>query len=222
MSEEAPVEFDVIRTIGAVTRAVTNRERDGRPARAVVASRDYDTTPDDVWDAITNPERIPRWFLPVTGDLRLGGRYQLQGNASGEITRCEPPRHLALTWEFAGDVSWVTVELTEANGRTHLELEHIAYVDDARWNQYGPGAVGVGWDMTLMGLDLHLGTGAANDPQAFMAWCASPNGKDFIRRSSDGWRRASVEAGTEDGAAHDAALRTTAFYSGEPDPTQKS
>jgi uncharacterized protein YndB with AHSA1/START domain len=216
------VAFDVIRTIGAVTRTVANRERDGRPARAVVASRDYDTTPDDVWDAITNPQRIPRWFLPVTGDLHLGGRYQLQGNAGGEITRCEPPRHLALTWEFAGEVSWVTVELTEANGRTHLALEHIAYVDDARWAQYGPGAVGVGWDMTLMGLDRHLESGQANDPRAFMAWCGSGEGKDFIRRSSDDWRRASVEAGTAERAAHDAARRTTAFYSGEPDPTKES
>jgi uncharacterized protein YndB with AHSA1/START domain len=216
------MEFDVIRTIGAVTRTVADRERDGRPARAVVASRDYDTTPDDVWDAITNPARIPRWFLPVTGDLRLGGRYQLQGNAGGEITRCEPPRHLAVTWEFGGEVSWVTVELTESAGRTHLQLEHIAYVDDARWNQYGPGAVGVGWDMTLMGLDRHLESGEANDPQAFMAWCGSDEGKSFIHRSSDDWRRASVEAGTQERAAHDAARRTTAFYTGQPDPTKES
>ena len=34
-----------------------------------------DAAIDDVWDACTNPERIPRWFLPVSGDLRLGGRY---------------------------------------------------------------------------------------------------------------------------------------------------
>jgi uncharacterized protein YndB with AHSA1/START domain len=215
------MEFDVIRIIGAVTRTVANRERDGRPARAVVASRDYDTTPDDVWDAITNPARIPRWFLPVSGELRLGGRYQLQGNAGGEIIRCEPPRHLAVTWEFAGEVSWVTVELTETGGRTHLELEHIAYVDDARWNQYGPGAVGVGWDMTLMGLDRHLESGAAVDPQQAMAWLGSDEGKNFIHRSSDDWRRASVDAGTEARAAHDAARRTTVFYSGEPDPTKK-
>jgi uncharacterized protein YndB with AHSA1/START domain len=220
MSEEAPVEFDVIRTIGAVTRAVTNRERDGRPARAVVASRDYDTTPDDVWDAITNPERIPRWFLPVTGDLRLGGRYQLQGNASGEITRCEPPRHLALTWEFAGDVSWVTVELTEANGRTHLELEHIAYVDDARWNQYGPGAVGVGWDMTLMGLGRYLAGGAAVDPKEAMAWLGSADGKAFVRASSEDWCRAAIASGADEAVAKASAQRTLAAYTGTPAPAK--
>jgi len=208
---------DIGGIIGAVTRAVSQREHGGRPARVIVASRSYDTTPADVWDAITNPERIPRWFLPISGELRLGGRYQLQGNAGGEITRCEPPRHLAVTWEFGGEVSWVKVELSEdGKGGTHLELEHIAHVDDARWAQFGPGAVGVGWDMTLMGLDRHLATGAANDPQRFMAWVASPEGKDFVRRSSADWCRASITAGTEESAASAAARRTTAFYTGEP------
>src|SRR5262249_41938734 len=97
-----------------------------------------------------------------------------------------------------------------------LELEHIAYVDDARWAQFGPGAVGVGWDMTLMGLDRHLATGVANDPQQFMAWVGSPEGKDFVRRSSAAWGRASIAAGTEEAAATAAAQRTTAFYTGEP------
>jgi len=216
------VAFDsAMRAVGVVSRVVEHREKDGRPAKVVVASRDYDTTPEDVWDAITNAERIPRWFLPVTGDLRLGGRYQLQGNAGGEIIRCEPPRHLGVTWEFGGEVSWLTVELTEKAGRTHLELEHVAYVDDARWAQYGPGAVGVGWDMTLMGLDQHLATGKPNDAAAFMAWCGSEDGKTFIHRSSDEWRRASVASGTETTAAEKAALRTTAFYTGQPDPTKE-
>jgi uncharacterized protein YndB with AHSA1/START domain len=208
---------DIGATIGAVTRAVTGREHNGKPARVVVASRDYDTAIEDVWDAITSAERIPRWFLPITGDLRLGGRYQLKGNAGGEISRCEPPRHLAVTWEFAGEVSWVKVDLSDdGKGGTHLELEHIAYVDDARWAQFGPGAVGVGWDMTLMGLDRHLATGAANDPQAFMAWVGSSEGKDFVTRSSNDWCRASIDSGTEENAAKAAAQRTTAFYTGEP------
>jgi uncharacterized protein YndB with AHSA1/START domain len=211
---------DVARAVGAVSRVVENRVRDGRPVRVVVASRDYDSSSEDVWDAITSAERIPRWFLPITGELRLGGRYQLQGNAGGEITRCEPPHHLAVTWEFGGEVSWVTVSLRQTANGTHLELEHIAHVDDARWEQYGPGAVGVGWDMTLMGLDRHLGTRAAIDPQQAMAWLGSADGKEFIHRSSDDWRRASVAAGTEARIASDAARRTTAFYSGEPDPTK--
>jgi uncharacterized protein YndB with AHSA1/START domain len=214
--------FDVIRTIGAVAREVASREHEGRPARVVVATRTYDTAMEDVWDAISNPERIPRWFLPVTGDLKLGGRYQLKGNAGGEITGCEPPRHLAVTWEFGGEVSWLSVNLaSDPKGGTRLTLEHIAHVDDERWNQYGPGAVGVGWDMALMGLGRHLESGAPVDTQAAMAWLGSPEGKDLIRRSSEDWRRASVADGTDPEAAEAAAKRTTAFYTGESDPTAK-
>jgi uncharacterized protein YndB with AHSA1/START domain len=214
--------IDVIRTIGAVTREVASREHEGRPARVVVATRTYDTSMDDVWDAISNPERIPRWFLPVSGDLRLGGRYQLQGNAGGEITRCEPPRHLAVTWEFGGEVSWLSVNLAaDPRHCTRLVLEHIAHVDDERWKQYGPGAVGVGWDMALMGLAQHLESGAPVDTQAAMAWLGTPEGKDLVRRSSDDWRRASVADGTDAAEAEAAAKRTTAAYTGESDPSAK-
>jgi len=208
---------DIAGLIGAVTREVTGREHNGRPARVIRASRTYDTTVEDVWDAVTNAKRIPRWFLPVSGDLRLGGRYQLQGNAGGEITGCDPPRHLALTWEFSGDVSFLKVDLSEApGGGAYLALEHVAYVDDARWAQFGPGAVGVGWDMTLMGLDRHLGSGASVDPLQAMAWFGSPDGKDFVRRSSDEWCRASIASGTDAAEARAAAERTTAAYTGAP------
>ena len=74
---------DIADLIGAVNREVSQRDHEGRPARVVVASRTYRTTREDLWDAVTNPGRIPRWFLPISGELRLGGRYQLQGNAGG-------------------------------------------------------------------------------------------------------------------------------------------
>ena len=57
--------------------------------------------------------RIPRWFLPLSGELRLGGRYQLPGNVGGENLTCDVPRHLAVTWEFGGGVSWVDVRLSK-------------------------------------------------------------------------------------------------------------
>ena len=88
------MQFDIGRHIGAVTREVVSGERDGRETKIVVAGRGFDSDIADTWDALTNAERIPRWFLPVSGDLRLGGRYQIEGNAGGTITRCEPPRLL--------------------------------------------------------------------------------------------------------------------------------
>ena len=203
------MDVDIASGIAAVDRRVELRERAGLPARVVVAARAYRAPVDDVWDALTNPERIPRWFLPVSGDLRVGGRYQLEGNASGEITACDPPRHLALTWEYGGDLSWVEVHLTEDPGGTRLRLEHVARVDDERWEEYGPGAVGVGWDLTLLGLDQHLATGGSVEGAT---WMATPEGKAFVRGSSDAWARASIAAGTPEDAALAAAARTSAAY----------
>ena len=214
------MEFDIPRQIGAVTRKVETRLHEGQPARVVVAARTYDTTVDDLWDAVTNKDRIPRWFLPVSGDLRLGGRYQLQGNAGGTITRCDPPRAVAMTWEFGGEVTWleVTLEATP-DGRSLLRLEHVARVPDPRWNEFGPGAVGVGWDTALLGLGRHLDTGIAVDPREGMAWLGSENGREFVRHSSDDWCRASIDAGTDAALARAAAARTTAAYTGVPADT---
>ena len=214
------MEFDIPRQIGAVTRKLETRLHEGRPARVVVASRTYDTTVDDLWDAVTNKERIPRWFLPISGDLRLGGRYQLQGNAGGTITRCEPPRVVGMTWEFGGEVTWLEVTLDPTpDGAARLQLEHVAHVPDARWDEFGPGAVGVGWDTALLGLATSLASGTGVDPREAMAWLGSENGREFIRESSDDWCRASIDAGTDAAAARAAAARTTAAYTGVPADT---
>lgn len=208
--------MDVGRLIGAVSREISSRTVNGAPARVLVAARRYDTTVDDLWDALTNAERIPRWFLPISGDLRLGGRYQIQGNASGEITDCDPPRRLGLTWSMHGQVSWVNVMLTEQSGGTVLRLEHIAHVPDDMWKQFGPGAVGVGWDQTLLGLHRHLSGASQMDLKAKMAWAASAEGRDFVTRSSDAWSRASVAAGADAEEARAAAQRTTEAYTAPP------
>ena len=212
------MKIDIGRHIGAVSRRLENREHEGRIARVALASRSYDTTIDDLWDAITSAERIPRWFLPVSGDLRLGGRYQLTGNAGGTITRCEPPRLLAVTWEYGGETSWVTVTLATDGAGTRLELEHMAHVKDEFWDQYGPGAVGVGWDLGILGLTLYLAHGGAFDRAEAEAWSTSDEGKAFARGCSEEWCRASIAAGTDPAAAKAAAARTSAFYTGEPPP----
>ncbi len=106
---------DVLAQLGAVDRTVQGTQIDGEPARLQSLAQTYDAPIDDVWDAVTRPERIARWFLPVSGELRLGGRYQLEGNAGGEVLECEPPADGAAryraTWEFGGGVTWLTVRL---------------------------------------------------------------------------------------------------------------
>ena len=208
------MQFDVDANLAATDRSVASLERDGRPARAVTLSRSYATTAEGLWDAVTNAERIPRWFAPVSGDLELGGRYQIEGNAGGLITTCERPSHYALTWEFAGDVSWVDVRVSdEAAGQARLTLTHTAHLSE-HWDTFGPGAVGVGWELGLLGLALHLAYPDEPRPDE-EAFAASPDGRAFTVGSSEGWGRAAAEAGEDPAAAAAAARRTTAFYTGE-------
>jgi len=178
-------------------------------ARTVLLRRSYRAEVDDVWNALTSPERIPRWFLPVSGDLRLGGTFQIEGNAGGEILRCEPPRLLRVSWVF-GDMpaSAVEVRLTSAGEATALELAHTVPVDD-HWAKYGPGAVGLGWDLTLLGLGLHLRGGEIDDPEA---WQTSPEAAEFMTRSSALWGAAHEQSGATAEEAAAAAASTAAFY----------
>lgn len=209
------MEIDVERHLGAVERSVSSLVLEGQPARAVTLSRSYRTGITDLWDAVTSAERIPRWFLPVSGTLEPGGRYQLEGNAGGEITVCVQLSHFALTWEFGGWVSWVKVGLSaDGERRARLALTHTAHLSE-QWTEYGPGAAGVGWELGLLGLALHLADPDAPKPDE-AAFAASPDGKALIRGSSDGWRQAAVAAGEEPDVARAAARRTAAFYTGEP------
>jgi uncharacterized protein YndB with AHSA1/START domain len=211
--------IDVAQQINAVRREVGSRVWEAGEARVVTVGQTYKGSLDDVWDACTNPERISRWFLPVSGDLRVDGRYQLEGNAGGTVERCDPPKSFAATWEYGGEVSWIEVRLSaESDGRTRFELQHIAHVDDERWAEFGPGAVGIGWDMGLVGLELHLSSGRAVDPQESAAWMASDEGRQFITLSSQRWCDASIAAGTNETEARDAAERTTAAYTVAPPP----
>ncbi|MEU4680044.1 SRPBCC family protein [Micromonospora sp. NPDC023737] len=210
--------IDASEQINAVRRQVGSRTLEAGEARVTTISQTYDAPIEDVWDACTNAERIPRWFLPVSGELRLGGRYQLQGNAGGVVETCDPPHSFTATWEYGNEVSWIEVRLTTQEGdRTRFELDHIAHVDDDRWAQFGPGAVGIGWDLGLLGLATYFGAaGAGVRPEDAEAWSASAEGRAFMTLASERWCEASVAAGTDPDAARAAADRVTAFYTGVP------
>ncbi|MFD0788034.1 SRPBCC family protein, partial [Micromonospora azadirachtae] len=190
--------IDASEQINAVRRQVGSRTLEAGEARVTTISQAYDAPVEDVWDACTNAERIPRWFLPISGELRLGGRYQLQGNAGGVVQTCDPPHSFTATWEYGDEVSWIEVRLTPLEGdRTRFELDHIAHVDDDRWAQFGPGAVGIGWDLGLLGLASYFGAaGAGVRPEDAEVWSASTQGRAFMTLASERWYEASIAAGT--------------------------
>jgi uncharacterized protein YndB with AHSA1/START domain len=209
--------IDPVATAGLATREVRSGTRDGAPTKIAVARRTYPTDQADLWDAVTNPERIPRWFLPVSGDLRESGRYQIEGNASGVVERCKEPESFAVTWEFGGMLSWLEVTLTPDGDGTRLKLVHEAHVDPDMWGQFGPGAVGVGWDLALLGLGMHIESGAPVDPEVAATFPVSPDGVAFVRTAAAGWADAAVADGDESGPAHEAAARTVDFYTVPPE-----
>ena len=208
------MEFDAGKHLGAVERSVLLLERDGKASAAVTLSRSYGTTPQELWDAGTNGERIPRWFGRISGELELGGRYQLEGNAGGMITACERLSHFALTWEFGGDTSWVKVSFSGDGGAgSRVELTHTAHLSE-HWDTFGPGAVGVGWEMGFLGLMFHLAR--PDDPMPDdTAFATSRDGRVFMAGSSEAWGDAAVAAGAQRDVARAAARQTTAFYTGE-------
>ena len=208
------MEFDVDTHLTAVHRSVAFLERDGIAAGAVTLSRSFEAEAGQLWEALTNPDQIPLWAAPIEGDLSLGGRYQIEGNAGGSITVCQPLSHFSLTWEFAGDVSWVDVAFSaEGTSGARLTLTHTALLSE-HWDQYGPGAVGVGWELALLGLSLYLHQPGWLKPDE-EAFVLSRNGTAFITGSSEGWRQAAIEAGTNPATAAAAARSTTAFYTGQ-------
>lgn len=208
--------MDYENAFGAEFREVQDRTRDEQPARAVIGTRLYATDCDDLWNALTDADRLPRWFAPVSGQLELGGRYQIKGNAEGSILKCDPPDELEVTWEYGGQVSWVRVLLKQEAGGTRMTLEHIIPKDQAaedHWKEYGPAATGVGWDLAFLALALHLESGGeAIDQDKNNEWMASDSGKVFLRTSAHQWREAHVGAGEDPGVAEAMAKRTADFY----------
>ncbi len=211
--------MDYSDAFGAEFREVDERTREGKPTRVVRARRVYLTDQTDVWDALTNIERIPNWLSPVSGELHLGGRYQIEGNAGGTITRCAEPEALDVTWEFGGNTSWVMVRLEAETAGTHLTLEHEIpknKAGEAHWAKYGPGATGVGWDLALFGLGLHISSdGNPLDRDADLAWMESDAGNDFMRDSARAWSKAHINSGEITKIAQEMAAQTAAFYTGE-------
>jgi uncharacterized protein YndB with AHSA1/START domain len=211
------IEIDVDHQIKAVQRKLGHRTIDAGEAHVVTVSQSYDTDQDDLWDAVTNIERIPRWFLPISGDLKVGGCYQLEGQAGGTILTCDPPKNFTATWEYGGNVSWIDVSISgDGPVRARLVLEHIAQVaDDEIWRQFGPGAVGMGWDSMLLGLAIHVSTGESIDPSFGQQWTGTEDGRRFLTLSGDEWYAAHVAFGEEPAAARAMADRCIKAYLGE-------
>lgn len=176
---------DMLAEQDAIRRAVAQ----GAGETVVVTlARTYDADAEDVWDALTDPERLALWFSPVTGDLRVGGEFAVEGNASGEILRCDRPTWLSVT--FGAPESVVDLRVSGAGDRTTLELTHTFPYEASAAEALYPGS---GWDGAFLGLGIYLRGDAIGDP---MEAANSPEVIAFNAASIDRWVAAVEESGT--------------------------
>lgn len=101
----------------------------------VVVERVFDASPELVWKAITEPERMRQWYFNIPAfRAEPGFEFEfLAGPENGEkyrhvckVTAVEPGRRLSCTWRYAGfeGSSEVTFELFPQGRGTRLKLTH--------------------------------------------------------------------------------------------------
>ncbi len=125
---------------------------------------------DDVWSALTDPDRLATWLGEVEGDLRLGGTFRARFFASGwegtgRVAVCEPPhRLLALTKDAddpdAPDDHVIEVTLTADGTETILVWEERTMPADLL------AAYGAGIQVHVEDLAAHLAGGERCDATA--------------------------------------------------------
>lgn len=178
--------IDLQHAIAATTREVSLVAGPDGEDVCVLLSRRYRGAVEDVWDALTTPARLARWFLPVSGDLAVGGSFSLEGNAGGDVLACDPPHRFRVT--FGGPTSVVEVRLTPTTepGATLLELQHT--VPKALAGS-GAGALyaGPGWDEALLHLGMLLEqkppVRATSDQDAALGRLSVPAWAEAVRAS---------------------------------------
>jgi uncharacterized protein YndB with AHSA1/START domain len=114
----------------------------------IVLTREFDAPVQLVFDVLTKPEHVRKWFAPYgekvtvcSIDLRVGGDYHIvfvtddgkECSFRGTYLEVEPPTRTVETWHFDGWPGVEAVESTElheAGGATKL-TQRLAFRDQA-------------------------------------------------------------------------------------------
>jgi uncharacterized protein YndB with AHSA1/START domain len=152
-------------------RGVVTTEDDGR--QRLEFRRSWPDAIEDVWAALTEPDRLARWIGVYEGERRAGGTGTFAmthegGEAAGQpatILECDPPRRLGIQFEQQGAESMrLDLDLWAEDGRTVL-----------RFVQFFPAAAAVtdwalGWHWYLDKLAAEIDGGTPpTDWDAFVA-----------------------------------------------------
>ena len=152
-------------------RGTVTTEDDGR--RRVEFRRSWPEPIEDIWAALTEPDRLARWIGVYEGERRAGGTgtfamTQEEGEAPGQpttIAECDPPRRLVIEWpEACSLMERIDLDLWAEDGRTVLRFVQFfpAATDVVDW------ALGWHWYLDKLGAEIEGGT-PPTDWAAFVA-----------------------------------------------------
>lgn len=197
--------------VGAVRRELEIDERtshEGHPLVRVVLTltTNLDLSPAQVWPLLTRPGELARWFGPVTGELREGGRFEAPGGVHGRIIEVEEPHRLALSWALAGGEDPLLIRLDpEDDGTTLLRLRHTALVDVDEFERTGPGAIAIGWELALLALASETDGWRSSClnavPTPTREWQRGTQAAAYLRAWSVRWAAEAIAAGVDEGTA---------------------
>jgi len=141
----------------------------------LIIERTYDASPEEVWQAWTEPQALTRWFGPEDTrsvlhaelDVRAGGRYRIAFDTTdgeshevgGTYLEAHRPRKLVFTWAWRSTPereSLVTITLQPDGAGTRLVFRHERFFDEAARQNHARG-----WSGAFRKLDGYLAVGPA-------------------------------------------------------------
>ncbi|HUZ40375.1 MAG TPA: SRPBCC domain-containing protein [Acidimicrobiales bacterium] len=116
----------------------------------------FQTGIENLWSALTESQRLARWYGNFEGEFHVGGLFTAFIPSSGweghgRINECKAPVHLSVTmWEKMGDEQGLKVDLVATDSQTNLVLEKRGISPELCW------AFGAGWQAHLEDLSAYL------------------------------------------------------------------
>lgn len=155
----------------------------------ITKTRRIDAPPDEVFAALTEPDRLRRWHtVAATIELRAGGDYRFMVTpghiAAGTVEEVVPGKRLSLSWgwehedELPPGGSRVVIDLEPDGEGTLLRLHHEALPDTDLGRDHG-----VGWDHVL---DRLVVLGERGDA-GWDEWTEGPEVLDRVTAASASW-----------------------------------
>lgn len=203
VTESLPVVDAVRRSFEIDEQAPEGSDR----VRVVLTLRtNISRAPARLWPLLTRAPELARWFGPVGGELREGGRFEAPGGVTGRILQVQEPHRVRLSWEQEGLEGPLLLRLDpEDDGTTQLTLRRTVLLDAAELDRTGPGALALDWEIVLLALAAHTdgwhATCLEPVPVPTPQWQRSPQGRSMVRAWAVRWAAEAIAAGVDEDTA---------------------